>query len=465
MSLNKVNFKIALTFTLFTTIVSVILFSSLSFLLTNFLKAEEYKQLKFRLAAMALQYNNGGISGITNKIDPTDMLYQGKPYFIRIQREDLNLDFRPTSWKAFDFNLLNNLQHGEITKLSASGISFGLDVVSFRTYDGILLQTGLSDQYRTELVRILNKVFFILLAPLLIISLGFGLYYSSKTLKPIEDLTETIKGIIKTGKKRDSIVYSEQNELSQLSTLFNTLFDKNEKLILGMKETLDNISHDIRTPLTRIRGVTEYALTTWDSDEEKEVLSDIIEDIDVVIKILNTLLDITAAENGVLKMNIVNFNLKNLLEKTLDLFGFIAEDKGITLNFSYKLQTDMVTGDEVRIRQAISNLLDNGVKYSNINGIIYVQVYSINANFWTVEVTDSGIGISEDEIEYIFRRMYRSTKSRHEPGLGLGLSMVKAIIDSHGGTISVKSTPGKGTTFKINLPFQNGNDNLIEIFK
>lgn len=457
MFLNRVNFRIALTFTLFTTIVSIILFSALSFLLTNFLKSEDYKQLKIRLATMELQYLNGGINGITSKIDITDMIHDGKPYFIRIQKDVFKIDLGPISWKGFDYDLLNNREDGELTKLSNSNYNYNLDVLSHKLKDGTLLQTGISDQYRTQLVKVLNKVFFILLIPLVIISLLFGLYYSSKTLKPVSDLTETIRGIINTGKKKPDIKkYNNKNELSELIILFNTLFNKNEGLIKGMKETLDNVSHDLRTPLTRIRGVSEIALTNNNPDQWKEALSDIIEDIDIIIRILNALLDITAAESGVLNLKLEKFNLKSLLEKTIDLYNFIAEEKEIKIGLEYNLESDIVKADEDKIRQVVANLLDNAVKYTNSSGDILVNAASDKDN-WIISVKDSGIGISKEEQGNIWRRLYRSTQSRNEPGLGLGLSMVQAIINSHGGTVNVESIPGEGSTFTIIIPFQISN--------
>lgn len=461
MFLNKVNFKIALTFTLFTTLVSIILFSSLSFLLTNFFKSEDYRQLNVRLVTMETKYKIAGINAITS-VDVGEMIQYGKPYFIRVETYINDVKYTPSiaidDWKeTFNFDLLDNKGDWELTILSSSKADYNLEVLTHILEDGTVLHTGISDQNRTQVLSTLNKAFIILLIPLIIISLIFGVLYSSRTLKPVSDLTETIKGIIKTGKKRPDIrKYNDKDELSELIILFNTLFNKNENLIKGMKETLDNVSHDLRTPLTRIRGISEVALTSSNPEQWEEALSDIIEDIDIIIRILNALLDITAAESGVLKLKIKEFNLKTLLEKTVDLYNFIAEEKEITIFLDYKLNREIVSADEDKIRQVVANLLDNAVKYTETAGSVSVTAEATDDK-WLVHVKDSGIGISHDEVGNIWRRLYRSTKSRSEPGLGLGLSMVKAIINSHKGKVDVQSELGKGSTFTIMLPFQISN--------
>lgn len=462
MFLNKVNVRIALTFTLFSTIISTVVFSALLIMITGFLVKEDLHQLQYQLMSMDLKYSKGGFKEVISDIDISDMQYEGRPYFIRIQKGISIFDLGPTSWKkGFNYDLLNNKKRGEITKLSSSEFDFNLDVLTHITSDGTVMQTGVSDQYRNQFIRVLKKVFIILITPLIVVSFLFGLYYSSKTLKPVTDLTKTIKGIIKTGKKEPSLTKYGNNELSELITLFNTLFEKNENLIKGMKETLDNVSHDLRTPLTRIRGASEVALSSDDSKVLKEAHSDCIEEIDSITKMLNALLDITAAENGVLNLDIQEFDIKNLLIRTVDLYSFIAEEKMINITLNYYPEDSFFTGDEIKMRQVVANILDNAVKYSENGGVIEVNVDRDETEL-IISIRDCGIGISEEEIHNIWNRLYRSTRSRNEPGLGLGLSMVKAIVNAHGGKVHVDSDLGKGSTFTLNFPLQYSNRTVIE---
>ncbi|MGL1890281.1 MAG: HAMP domain-containing histidine kinase [Spirochaetaceae bacterium] len=457
MFLNKVNVRIALTFTLFSTMISVILFSSLSFLIIGFLRIEDYKAMGHQLQIVETFYEKGGRNLVISQI-VDDMFIDGKKYFIRILTSETIFDLGPDNWKKnFNYDELDDDLLGEISTLYSDNFDYNLDVLTYITPSGVSLQIGISDKYRYNLLDVLNKVFIILLIPLLLISLMFGLYYSTKTLKPVLDLTRTIKTIIKTGKRENkTAVRYGSSELSELVTLFNTLLDNNDNLIKGMKETLDNVSHDLRTPLTRIRGAAEVALTSSNPDELREAHSDSIEEIDSIIKMLNALLDITASENGVLNLDKQEFNIKDLLESSIDMYNFVAEDKMIKLLLSFNLDSEIIFADEIKFRQVVANLLDNAVKYSDKGGVIDITIYQDETNM-ILKVKDSGIGISQDEIENIWDRLFRSTRSRNEPGLGLGLSMVKAIIVAHNGSVVVKSELHVGSTFIVCIPLQISN--------
>lgn len=462
MFLNRVNVKIALTFTLFSTLVSIIIFSALSLLISRYIKSEDIKQLTYQLDEFEAKYQKGGLNLITAGIDISNMHHEGKPYFIRLMKGVSKFHMGPTFWKnSFNYKLLDSAESGKLVTLSSEKFDFDLDVLTYKISDGTIFQIGISDQHRRQFTNALKRVFIILIIPLFFTSLIFGFWYAKRTLKPVTDLTKTITGIIKTGKMEKKIqVSNSDNELSELTRLFTTLFEKNENLIIGMKETLDNVSHDLRTPLTRIRGISEVALTSGDQNAQQEALSDSIEEIDSIIKILNALLDITASENGVLNLDNSYFNIQQLIERSIELYSFIAESKMI--NFVLKYSTDITEyyGDETRLRQVISNLMDNAVKYSKLSGIITIEVNSNSDNF-IIKVTDNGIGITTDEIHNIWNRLFRSTRSRKEPGLGLGLSMVKAIVVAHGGEVSVESIINSGSTFTITLPLQKSNEREI----
>ena len=453
MFLNRINVRIALTFTLFSTIVSIIIFSALSLIINGFLKNEDIQKMSFKLQELEYKYNIGGLDHILSSVDVSNMHLDGRSYFIRMQKKHNVFDISPSFWKKdYDFTELNDRGKGELISINSEKHEFNLDVLTYVTVDGTILQVGVSDQLRREFSNVLQKVFVILLVPLVIISMVFGLYYSRRTLKPVLDLTETIKGIIKTGLRPESNTYKkDDNELGELVTLFNTLFDKNENLIKGMKETLDNVSHDLRTPLTRIRCTSEVALTSFNVDSLRDAHSDCIEEIDSIIKILNALLDITASENGVLNLDIQEFNLRELLNRSVELYDFVAEDKMIKLLLKYELDSDFICADEIKLRQAVANVLDNAVKYSDKGGVINILVSKEDGKVVFI-IKDSGIGISADELNNIWDRLFRSTRSRNEPGLGLGLSMVKAIIVAHGGTVEVKSKLNIGSTFILSIP-------------
>jgi signal transduction histidine kinase len=165
---------------------------------------------------------------------------------------------------------------------------------------------------------------------------------------------------------------------------------------------------------------------------------------------LNTLMDITEAETGVMKLTLEKVNMVTLVEDSVDLYGYVAEEKGITIHTTLPEEL-YVTADGNRLRQVLSNLLDNAIKYTQSEGKIHIEAFQKHQQV-TIIVRDTGIGIPAEELPKIWERLYRGDKSRSQRGLGLGLSLVKAIVQSHKGYLEVTSEPGAGSLFAVHLP-------------
>jgi signal transduction histidine kinase len=233
---------------------------------------------------------------------------------------------------------------------------------------------------------------------------------------------------------------------------FNQAFEKIDTLIEGIRASMDNVAHDLRTPMTRLRAVAENALQ-WDPSPEayREALSDCLEESEQVLRMLNMLMDISEVETGSVQLRIATVNISDLAAQIIDLYRGVAEDKNVVLT-ALCPPSLIVQGDQERLLQMLANLVDNAIKYTPVGGRVEVNA-SANHSSVLLTVSDSGRGIPPEDVHKIWDRSFRGDKSRTQRGLGLGLSLVKAVVMAHGGTIDVASVQGQGTKFSIHLPF------------
>ncbi len=246
-------------------------------------------------------------------------------------------------------------------------------------------------------------------------------------------------------------------ELIDLAEAFNIMLDRIQRLLAEMQDVSDNIAHDLRSPVARMRGIAEAGLMSVKADsspENRETLATIINECDRLTSMINTMLEIAQTNSGVMHLERDAVDVRHLLDEACDLFEPVAQQRGIELEpevRNTKASHLFVKGDKPRLQRLIANIIDNAIKFSSKGDCVTVAARQSESRVHFT-VTDTGQGISGEDMPHIFDRFYRSDKSRNAPGNGLGLSYAKSIAHAHGGEIHVESKIGHGTTVMVSLP-------------
>ena len=313
------------------------------------------------------------------------------------------------------------------------------------------MQIGKSLEDDQRFMGAFRERFFVLMATLMVFGGLIGWFMARRAMSGIEEVTRTAVEISAGAIERRVPLKSRGTEIDSLATTFNDMLDRIHGLIHGMREMTDNIAHDLRSPITRIRGVAEMALTSGESmDEYENMAANTIEECDRLLEMIETMLDISELEAGAGNLARAEVDMTRVVEEACELFQPPAEDKGIAVVVEVSTGA-LVYGDIQRLQRMVANLLDNAIKYTPPEGTVTVSTDGDESMVF-VEVKDTGIGISGEDFSNIFERFYRCDPSRSDAGVGLGLSLVMAIARSHGGDVAVTSSPGKGSTFTVSLP-------------
>jgi len=317
---------------------------------------------------------------------------------------------------------------------------------------GMILQLGQSMENHTRIIEVFRKVFITTMVILFALAVVVGWFMARRALGGVETVTRTARRISEGSLEKRVPVKNRADEIDQLALTFNQMLDRIETLVTGIKEMSDNIAHDLKSPLTRIRGIAEVSLTSGSSlNEYESMAAGTIEECDRLLDMINTMLIISRTEAGVNQLDCQKLDVANLVRDACDIFQSPAEDKGLTMVCSGP-ENISIYGDIRLIQRMVANLLDNAIKYTPSNGTIDVTTSAADDGSIQIAVKDTGMGISEQDLEHVFERFYRCDPSRSQAGTGLGLSFARAVARAHNGDITVTSTPGEGGSFTVILP-------------
>ncbi|MBW2441650.1 MAG: HAMP domain-containing protein [Deltaproteobacteria bacterium] len=317
---------------------------------------------------------------------------------------------------------------------------------------GMILQLGQSMENHTRIIEVFRGVFITTMVILFALAVVVGWFMARRALVGVETVTRTARRISAGSLEERVPVKKQADEIDQLALTFNQMLDRIEQLVTGIKEMSDNIAHDLKSPITRIRGIAEVSMTADASLKDYESMAaGTIEECDRLLDMINTMLVISRTEAGVNQLECRQLDIAHLVRDACDIFQSAAEDKGLTLVCSADRNIGLY-GDLRLIQRMVANLLDNAIKYTPAPGSVDVSVSAGADQSVAITVSDTGPGISARDREHIFERFYRCDPSRSQPGTGLGLSFARAVARAHNGKITVASVPGGGSTFTVTLP-------------
>jgi signal transduction histidine kinase len=422
-------------------------------LFASALAQRDHDIIRAALREYSSRYELGGTLALQRAVELDERTDGRERLFVRVVGPDADALFArvPQGWDAYAQENLGD-QGAAHDAFESRAI---LEVASARLSDGTILQVGKSNEIRLALLRQFQIVVGIVSILALAVGVAGGLVLTRSTVQPIYDLIAVVGDIIRTGRTDTRVPERpEQGDaVDELSGQFNAMLDRINALIAAMGQSLDNVAHDLRTPIARLRGIAERALQSGDPAEQREALSDCLEESDRILSILNTLMDISEAETGVLQLRRTDVPLGPLLAEVVELYEDVADVKKVDVTLE-RVGDVVVNGDRDRLRQTFANLLDNAIKYTPSGGRIRVAA-SRDGQRAVVTVEDTGGGISAADLPRIWERLFRADPSRAERGLGLGLSLVKAFVEAHGGTVEAESEPGRGSTFTVRLPLRS----------
>ena len=471
---NSLAWRLSLWYAGVFTLSALVLFGLLYLLLVRFFDRSEQEIISARLKECVAVYARGGLPALNDLVHRDEATNTGRSFFIRVTGPlgSVLLLAAPGEWQRQTTTdtpgtIVNQdpragrggsdgLPPGTVWRRVPRDERSDFVIASALLTDGSILQVGRSTDRGTALLQPFQVAFAVALGPTLLLGLIGGAIFAYRATAPVRETLRTARRVISTGDLSARVPETQAaSELADLARQFNRVLEKNGSLLRATREALDNVAHDLRTPLTRLRVAAESALTgDTPPAAARDALAECAEESERVLTMLNVLMDVTEAEQGMMTLRRERTSLSNLWHQVIELYELVAEERRLTVHAPLAAADPCEASvDPTRMRQAFANLLDNALKYTPEGGEVWITCGCDAATGTTrVTVRDNGPGIPPEEQGRIWDRLYRGDKSRAQRGLGLGLSLVQAVVRAHGGDVSVNPPTHGGAEFVVTLP-------------
>lgn len=412
--------------------------------------SQSRKEISEDLEEYHAMFEEGGLQSIVSDVTEEE---EEHSFMNVVENGKIVAENHPSDWNDFDFTSLIIRNDNSDIWIPFHDKQNEYEYITYKLSPTVFIQIGHLINDRNNFIKYIVEIFIYSFLILIGIITIFTIIVADRTITPIRNLTETIEYI------NNNNEYNKRVELKSNDKMYNTLINnfnymlaRIDELINGMKDSLDNIAHDLKTPLTRFKLSAESSLLDSNSDARsmRESLQTCLEESDRILNIFNSILEISDATYGSINLAKKEIKLRETIESVLNIYEYVLQENKITVSVNIDTNIKLKV-DETKMLQAISNIVDNAIKYNKEeHAEIIFNAYTENGVV-NLEVKDSGIGIDSSEFDRIFEKLYRIDKNRAK-GHGLGLSYANAIIKAHNGRIKVSSKLKVGSTFSVILP-------------
>jgi heavy metal sensor kinase len=464
MNMRSLSFRLVAWYASVLTVVFVLLAGLTFFFLRQYLEANlldiQARRAQQIAATLVAHAGRGDAEALRSQVET---LYspETNARFIRITRADGQVLYASGAPKdgAFDPSQVPSLAGaapGDFSRkvplgagalLIASRSATGSDGTRYRVEVGVSAQPA--QQTLTHVLIMLA----VGLPVAVCVAVAGGFILVRRSLEPVARIAAKAEAITQHNLSERLPVVESGDEIERLSVSLNHMISRLEDAIHGSKQFVADASHELRTPLTVMRGELESLAQDGElRGDTRESLGSVLEEVERLQEIVDSLFALSRMDAGEAPAEWVRFDLAELAATTAEQMSLLATDKNVSVACDSSPGVT-VEGDRARLKQVIVNLLDNAIKYTPSGGGVRLSVRS-EGGYAVLEVADDGIGIPAEALPHVFKRFYRvdGSRSREQGGAGLGLAIVKSICSAHGAEVEVRSSPGRGSTFRVRQP-------------